>query len=157
MVKTKHSTMQPMFTAVSIRVCSLMFYQFHSVTVHIKINRIISKSKQIYFIFHMKLFFYHFKLHYKRKEKCFKINILQWNLSIVDAYVTYIFEGVVVVVIVWQLDLQLPVQSVPITTKVMSSNPDHGEVYLIQHYVIKSVVFLRVLWFPPPIKLTATI
>ena len=30
------------------------------------------------------------------------------------------------VVIVWQLDSQLPVQSVPITTKVMSSNPGHS-------------------------------
>ena len=29
------------------------------------------------------------------------------------------------------------VQSVPITTKVVSSNPVHGEVYSIQHYVIK--------------------
>jgi hypothetical protein len=28
-------------------------------------------------------------------------------------------------VIVWQLDLQLPVQSVPITIKVVSSNPAH--------------------------------
>jgi len=37
------------------------------------------------------------------------------------------------------LDLQLPVQSVPITTKVMSSNPTHGEVYSIQCYVIKFV------------------
>ena len=37
------------------------------------------------------------------------------------------------------MDLQLPVQSVPITTKVVSSNPVHGEVYLIQHYVIKFV------------------
>jgi hypothetical protein len=35
------------------------------------------------------------------------------------------------------LDLQLPVQSVPITTEVVSSNPAHGEVYSIQHYVIK--------------------
>jgi hypothetical protein len=35
--------------------------------------------------------------------------------------------------------LQLPLQSVPITTKVVSSNPTHGEVYLIQHYVIKFV------------------
>ena len=42
----------------------------------------------------------------------------------------------VVVVIVWWLDLQLPEQSVPITTKVVSLNPVHGEVYLIQHYVI---------------------
>jgi hypothetical protein len=30
------------------------------------------------------------------------------------------------VVIVWQLDLQLTVQSVPITTKVVSSNPVHA-------------------------------
>jgi hypothetical protein len=35
------------------------------------------------------------------------------------------------------LDLQLPVQSVPITAKVVSLNPVHGEVYSIQHYVIK--------------------
>ena len=33
-----------------------------------------------------------------------------------------------VVMIVCQLDLQLPLQSVPITTKVMTSNPTHGEV-----------------------------
>ena len=38
-----------------------------------------------------------------------------------------------------KLDLQLPVQSVPITTKVVSSNPVHGEVYSIQNYVIKFV------------------
>ena len=47
--------------------------------------------------------------------------------------------GSVVVVIVWLLDLQLPMQSVPITTKVVSCNPAHGEVYSIQHYVIKFV------------------
>ena len=53
----------------------------------------------------------------------------------------------------------------PITTKVMSFNPVHGDVYLIQqHYAIKIVsdlrqvcVFLQVLRFPPPVKLTATI
>jgi hypothetical protein len=32
---------------------------------------------------------------------------------------------------------------VSITTKVMSSNPTHGEVYSIQHYVIKFVRDLR--------------
>jgi cobalamin biosynthesis protein CbiG len=32
------------------------------------------------------------------------------------------------------VDLQLPMQSVPITTKVTSSNPAYGEVYSIQHY-----------------------
>jgi hypothetical protein len=35
--------------------------------------------------------------------------------------------------------VELPMQSVPITTKVASSNPVHGEVYSIQHYVIKFV------------------
>ena len=35
------------------------------------------------------------------------------------------------VVIVWQLDLQLPMQSVPVTTDVVSSNLDEGEVYNI--------------------------
>jgi hypothetical protein len=51
------------------------------------------------------------------------------------------------------------VQSVPITTNVLSLN--HGEVYSIQHYAKKFVSelrqiggFLRVLRFPPPIKLT---
>ena len=37
------------------------------------------------------------------------------------------------------VELQLPVQSVPITTKVVSSKPVCGEVYSIQHYVIKFV------------------
>ena len=48
--------------------------------------------------------------------------------------------------------------------KVVSSNLFHSEVYSIQHYVLKFVSdlrqvngFLRVLWFSPPIKLTATI
>jgi len=68
------------------------------------------------------------------------------------------------VVIVWLLDLLLPMQSVSITTKVVSSNPVHGKMYSIQHYVIRFVSdlwqvggFLRVLRFPPHIKLTATI
>ena len=54
----------------------------------------------------------------------------------------------------------LPIQSVPITTNVMSSNTTQA----IQHYVIKFdndlrqvSGFLRVLRFPPPIKLTSTI
>jgi hypothetical protein len=34
-------------------------------------------------------------------------------------------------VVVWLLDLQLPMQSVPITTDVVSSNLDQGEVYNI--------------------------
>ena len=45
--------------------------------------------------------------------------------------------GAIMVMIWWLLDLQLPVQSVPITTNVVSSNPAHGEVYSIQRYVIE--------------------
>ena len=62
------------------------------------------------------------------------------------------------------VDLQLPVQSVPITAKGVSSNPVHGEVHSIEHYVINIVSdlrqvsgFLLALLFPLPIKLTATI
>jgi len=69
-----------------------------------------------------------------------------------------------VVGIVCKLDLQPPMQSEPITIKVVSSNPTHEEVYSIQHYVIKLVSnlwqvggFLRELRFPPPIKLTTMI
>ena len=45
--------------------------------------------------------------------------------------------------VVIELDLQLPVQSVPITTNVVNSNLVHGEMYSIQHYVIKFVSDLR--------------
>ena len=61
--------------------------------------------------------------------------------------------------VVWQLDLQLSVLLVPITTNVVSLNPAHGEVYSIEHYVIKIVSdlrqvggFLQVLRFPSPNK-----
>ena len=47
------------------------------------------------------------------------------------------------VVIVWWLDLQLPVQSVFVITKVVSSNPVHSEMYSIQHCMIKFVSGLR--------------
>jgi hypothetical protein len=45
-----------------------------------------------------------------------------------------ILKVAVLVVIVWEVDLQQPVQSVPITIKVVSSNPVHGEVHSIQHF-----------------------
>jgi len=38
------------------------------------------------------------------------------------------------------------VQSEPITTKVVSSNPVHGEVYSIKHYAIKFVSDLSVVY-----------
>ena len=84
-------------------------------------------------------------------------------LTVTDSTLLLDFSGVVVV-IVWFLDLQLPVQSVSITTKVVSSNPFHGKVYSIQQCVIKFVNYLRqvggfhrVFRFPPPMKLTTTI
>ena len=52
----------------------------------------------------------------------------------VSMYIVYTStnkERGVVAVIVWYLDLQLPMQSVPITTDVVSSNHDQGEVYNI--------------------------
>jgi hypothetical protein len=70
----------------------------------------------------------------------------------------------VVDMIVWYLDLHVPVQSEHITIKVVSSNPAQMQVYSIQHYVIKFVRdlqqfggFLQVFRFLPPIELTATI
>ena len=60
--------------------------------------------------------------------------------------------------------LLLPMQSVPITTKGVSSNPTHDKVYLIQLYVINFFTDLRQVngfllapRFPPPIKLTSMI
>jgi len=62
------------------------------------------------------------------------------------------------------VDLQLPMQLVPITTNVVSSNSTHGNVYSIQYYVMKFVSesrqvggFLRIFRFPLPINLTPTI
>ena len=69
----------------------------------------------------------------------------------------------VVVLIVWWL-LQLRIQSVHITSIIVSLNPVHGKMYSMQAYVIKFVSdlrqvggFLQVPRFPPPIKLTVTI
>jgi len=48
-----------------------------------------------------------------------------------DRYIYIYIVGAVVAVIEWSLDLQLPMQSVPIATNVVSSNLDQGEVYSI--------------------------
>ena len=62
--------------------------------------------------------------------------------------------GSIVVVIVWLLDLQLPAQSVLITTKVVSLHTTHSEVYVTFD---RLVFFFRVLRFPAPIKLLINI
>ena len=92
-------------------------------------------------------------------------NIYMASYCIHVAYFEYLkYRGAVVVLIVWWLDLQLPMQSIPINTKIMCSNSAHGDVYLKQLYVRKFVNdlpqvgdFLRVLRLPPLIKLTDTI
>ena len=56
----------------------------------------------------------------------------------------------------WPWDLKLPVQSMSITTKVMSSNPACGEVYLIQHYVIKFISDFRHWWFSSGTTVSST-
>jgi hypothetical protein len=49
-------------------------------------------------------------------------------------------------------------QSVPITTKIVSLNPTHGEVYSMHHYVIKFVSDLQqVSGFPPGFPVSYTI
>ena len=85
--------------------------------------------------------------------------ILNHRSNILQIYANQSRGSSYVVVCSW--DLQQPVKSVPITINVVGSNPVHGEVYSIQHYVIKFVSdlrqvrsFLWVLRFPPPIKLT---
>ena len=59
------------------------------------------------------------------------------------------------VMIVWQFDLELHVQSVPIATKVESSNLTHGKVYSI-HYVIKFVNDLRQVGGRPATPVSST-
>ena len=58
-----------------------------------------------------------------------------------------IVRAVLIVVVVWQVNIQLPIythmQSVHIITNVASSNPAHGEVYSMKHYVIKLVSYMR--------------
>ena len=65
-----------------------------------------------------------FEAHFKIVEKKIKIMSLVFSMSIVYYYYC------------------IP-RPMPITTKVVSSNPIHGKVYSIQHYVIKFVSDLR--------------
>ena len=98
-------------------------------------------------------------LYSKEKAKCTKHFYFVVSKKIIYLHVHYLRTGAVKVV--WWLDLELPMQSVAITTNVVSSNPTHGDVYSIQHYVIKFVSILQqvsgFLWFPPPIKLAVMI
>ena len=98
------------------------------------------------------------------KDKHSQIKHIETNIVInLFHLVLYFFSpnwGTFMVVIIWKLDWQLPVQSGPITTKDASSNPVHGEVYSIQHYVIKFVSDLPMVGFfspgTPPSSTTKT-
>jgi hypothetical protein len=48
-----------------------------------------------------------------------------------------------VAMIIWQLDLQLPVQSVPITTNVLSSNPSQSRYFVRE--VLTTFIWVMVL------------
>jgi hypothetical protein len=87
------------------------------------------------------LFTWHLTLHYSNMK-----NIRLW-------------KGAFVVVIVWYLDSQESMESVLITTKVVSSNPAHDEVYLIRYNImwLKFVCDFGQISGYPPINLTATI
>jgi hypothetical protein len=57
------------------------------------------------------------------------------------------------------MDLQLPMQSVPIPTNVVSLSSTHGKLYSIQHYMIKFVRDLHHCpgwWFSPGILVSST-
>jgi hypothetical protein len=58
----------------------------------------------------------------------FKLFNINPNNQIKHLTLLLVQWGAVVAVIVWRLDLQLPMQSVPIATDVVRSNLDHGEV-----------------------------
>ena len=95
-------------------------------------------------------------------------NVLRYAVKVFFAYhnflgrhfrgfsFTELFAGNVLCVFLWYCSSWL--------TNVKYRNPVYDDVYSIQHYVIKFVSdlpqvggFLRVLRFPPPIKLTAMI
>ena len=78
-----------------------------------------------------------FVLNDQRRE----VVVCSVDISVIVDCVNFLFI-IIVVEIVWQLDLQLLMQSVLITTNV-SSNPTHDVVYSIQHNVIK---FVSNLW-----------
>jgi hypothetical protein len=100
---------------------------------------------------------------YVRFEHLFCVNdvvkIWMWLTLLIIFLCVDLYLYVSKIFFMW-IRLALHLGTVPITTKVVSSNPLHGEMHTIQHYVIKFVSdlrqvddFLRVLRFPPPIKL----
>jgi len=66
-------------------------------------------------------------------RELFRVDRLLLLPVISIVYLYHVLRCIWSVEVVIVLNLQLPMQSVPITTNVMGSNPAHGEVYSIQH------------------------
>ena len=79
----------------------------------------------------------------------FYIPVIRWDVLwdcvvlLSGINISHANSEAVMVVILWLLDLPQPMQSVPITSKVVSSNSSHNKVFSIQHYLIKFVSDLR--------------
>ena len=82
------------------------------------------------------------------------IHVFQTDCHLRYVTTIYCYKCNIVVVIVGLLDLQLPVQSVYITTKIVNSSPVDDEVYSIQHYMIKFVSDLRWFYLGNPVSST---
>ena len=88
-----------------------------------------------------------FKLDEKYESSNFRIQLMLDPFNCIYKYLwNHKRRGAVLVVIVWYLDLQLPMQSVPITTDIASLNLDQDEVYNIMWWSLsvtgdRSVVF----------------
>ena len=102
---------------------------------------LVSIEKSVLITFFIRLMTYYFQRYFVYLYFSGLID-KNWMSTIISSVAC----GAIVVVIVWQLNLQLPMMpSLPITTNVVRSNPTHCHVYSIQHYVIKFVnCFLRV-------------
>ena len=81
--------------------------------------------------------------YYGQSQPCMGILESRMHVPYIPYYVVFINTRTVVLVIILSLELQLRMQSVSITTIVASSRHAHGDVYLIQYYVIKLVSDLR--------------
>ena len=62
--------------------------------------------------------------------------------------------GAIMAVIVWWLDLQLPMESVHITIEVVSSNLDQGEVYNIMWQSLSVTLDRSMVFSGPPVSST---
>ena len=109
----------------------LMFKQYHLIV--FQLNQVVLLIFPVYLQVHNQVVLLMFSVYLQVHSS---VVLLMFSVYL------QVHSKAVMCVILLQLHLQLPEQSVPITTNVVSSNPAHGEVYSI-HYVIKFVSDLR--------------